>query len=921
VTASTLAIEKTWGLLAELPEEIRALVAGSLVRFELEFGGEVQQAGEPVTKFVLLESGRVRLSIHETCGTERSLGMLHAGDGCGHRELASGDNRARVSARASSHVVGYRLDASVFRALLANCPAAARFFQQCDPYDAALQQCSPLEKGFADSAAAHGPRAVGVVTPQLPLPATSAPLREMESDCGAPLVSRPRRFRSRQRRFPLVRQVDEMDCGVASLAMVCKWFGGSANVTRLRQLTRAGSDGVSLGDLCTAGGEIGLAARAVKVSSDRLDQMPLPAVVHWEGNHWVVLYEVRKHFVRIADPACGHRRLSQEEFCQHWSGYAALFDYSADFRERAKGNRERGASLWPFVRPFAGLLGQVLLLAVVASGLEMLLPLFTQVIVDKVVVDRDLVLLRALTVTSLIVVVFLVLALLVQRYLLAFVAVRVDAQALDFLTRHLLALPMSYFQSRRTGDIQRRLDGLRQVREFFVDKGIRSITAITQLSAALLLMFIYSPTLAGIYLAVGPVYALLMQCSAKYLRPIFDHLEESFARYNSNQIDAIRGIMTVKAMGAEDSWRNLMLQHFQSIARRMFRADLAVMAYETVIRAVAFLSVALFLWAGARQVVEGRLTIGGLVAFNALVVLANAPIQTLLSMWDDWQETLVQLCRLNDILRTEPEQGNDRSQLQVLPVLQGHVNVRNLSLRASGHTILDDVSLDLSAGTVVAIVGRSGSGKTTLLKCLAGLIPPTDGNILFDGHDLARLSLRHVRRRIGLVTQDSHLFDDTIAANIALGDNEPDMERVLAAARSAYAHDFIEQLPFGYQTRVGETGLALSGGQRQRIAIARALYHDPPILIFDEATSALDTESERQVQKNLQQLLSGRTCVLVAHRLSTIRRADRIIVMERGRIAESGTHEELQQLKGLYHYFCRQQFGFHDDATTVQSSQ
>jgi ABC-type bacteriocin/lantibiotic exporter with double-glycine peptidase domain len=501
---------------------------------------------------------------------------------------------------------------------------------------------------------------------------------------------------------------------------------------------------------------------------------------------------------------------------------------------------------------------------------------------------------------------------LIQQYLLSFVAVKVDSAVLDFLTRYLLALPMSYFTSRRTGDIQRRLDGARQIRAFMMQQALGGVLSLVHLVGSLLLMLVYSPFLTGVFLLSVPLYAGLMRFSYKVLRPLYADLEEGQAHYSSSQIDAIKGIEAVKAAAAEQAFRDEMLNEFLALARKRFRGNFVGMSYHSMLQVVGLLNTTLFLWFAANLVIGGGLTVGGFVAFNTLIGMASAAILRTLGLWDGFQMVMVLMNRLSDVFEQEPEQGRDRQRLIPVHSLEGHIKLRNVSFRYGGPeapVILNNINLEIAPGRTVAVVGRSGCGKTTLIKLLSGLLEPTEGLIRFDHVDMRTLNYRDLRRQIGIVLQENHMFGDTIMHNIAFGDPEPDFKKVLRASHLANAHEFIMRLPLGYETLIGETGLALSGGQRQRISIARALYHDPPVLIFDEATSALDTESERAIQSNLTSVMANRTTIVIAHRLSTIREADLIVVLEKGSIVESGTHQELIEQRGLYFYLSSQQLG------------
>lgn len=893
---------------AKLPLQALGQLLEKFERVVIPKGDLVFREGAPAGPLYAIEEGRLRV-FKEAGGQREYLRYLRKGDFFGEISVFKGTARtASVEAVTDCSLLALPPDA--FRKVAAeNAGLQAAIEEHIQQYDYKKVSRVPLD--FADEVLPAQAKEIERVGPAQVDQTDEEPVRP---GAAGPFASEDGKFVRKDlkiRRFPVVMQIDEMDCGAASMAMICRHFGRAVSLVRIRELLFTTTDGTSLRGICRGAEGLGLAARSVKASMRNVNEMPLPAIIHWGGNHWVVLYHVDENEAYLADPASGLRRVSRGELEKNWSGYAALFDYTAEFEKTPEGTSS-AAWLMGFFKPHAVSLGQAVALATVVSGLSMVVPIFTQVIVDRVLVERDTALLHVLIFAMMGVLCFSTVSMVLQRYLLSFAAVRVDAATLDFLTRRLLSLPMSYFNSRRTGDIQRRLQGMRQIRELVVQHGVTGLTSVAQLGAALVMMAVYSPFLSGVFLLTAPLYALLMRASSRWLKPIFDTLEEAFGRYSSSQIDAIKGIETVKALGAESSLRQIMLAQFHALARKQFGADFTMMTYEGSVQAVTFLSTAIFLWAGASQVLAGSLTIGGLVAFNSLVALANQPITNLLGMWDNLQLGSVLLGRLNDVFEQVPEQGEDRKGLLPVKSLEGRVRFQNVGFRYGGPespAILDQVTFEAPAGKMIAIIGRSGSGKTTLIKCLSGLLEPTEGTILYDGVDMKTLNYRDLRRQVGFVLQENYLFDDTIGRNIAFGEEQPDMDRVLWAARVANAHEFIERLPLGYETRIGESGIALSGGQRQRVSIARSIYHQPPILVFDEATSALDTESERAVKENLDRLLEGRTSFVIAHRLSTIRDADMILVLEKGRLVEQGTHDELMERQGLYYYLQSQQLG------------
>lgn len=892
---------------ARLPIEALRTLVEELETVAVEPGTLVIRAGDEAGPLFVVEEGRLRV-FTENAGQRRYRNYLRKGDFFGELSLFKRCPRT-ASVEAVSPCRLLRFTPRTFQKLLDSYPAfKARIEARIAQYD--YKEIARVPLDFADESLPAeaglqekvGPSQVDPVVEEGKDPAR--PVAEPFASPEGRFVREPRTWR----RFPHVYQVDEMDCGAACLAMICRAFGRNVSLTRIRQLVHTGLDGTGLRALCRAAAELGIASRAVKTRRDNLAHMPLPAIIHWEGNHWVVLYDVDPEHVFVADPALGMRRLTRAEFEKKWTGYAALFDVTPAFSQAPEG-RSVLAWLGPIVRPFSGVLIQALALALLAGALRLALPLFLQPIVDRGLVEKDVASLPVLLSGMAVILVLLALVWGDERFTIGLAATRIDAAVFDLLTRKLLALPIGYFLNRRAGDLVRRLSASRQLRDLLVRNGLHAFSAGVQAVLAIGLMFAFSRPLALVFLVSVPLYLLLALIWARWLQPALHALDEALGKYQFRQTDVVRGIETIKLVAAEDAVQKQLMDEFQELARRRIRADGTALWKEGSVQLLAVGTLFLCFWIGLVAVTQERLSAGSLAAFVLLTVLANNAVGTLLALWGDFQLTSVLLHRLHDVIEQEPEQGEDRSRLKPVPTLEGAVRCQNVAFQYGGTEaplILEGITLEVPAGTRVAVVGRSGAGKTTLVKCLAGLLEPTHGTVYYDGVDRKTLNVHDLRRQFGVVLQENYFFNDTIAGNIAFGAEAPEMERVLRAARDANAHAFIERLPLGYETRIGETGLSLSRGQRQRLALARALYRQPAILILDEASAGLDAESEQAVQEILGRLFEGRTVFAVAHHPAAGRDADLILVLEKGKIVEQGTHEELMQLQGLYFYLSSQ---------------
>ena len=684
---------------------------------------------------------------------------------------------------------------------------------------------------------------------------------------------------------------------LSSLVLLARYHGVPCDPASLRHLHATGSEPLRAPDLLRAARGLGLKAGIRDFPARDPCSLPLPALVECHDGCWRILARSAADRVLLQ---CGGetepRIMGAPAFAELWTGRALLLT-----RRGLWQSHETHGLRWVLeaALPHRRVVLEILLASVALQCLGLLTPLFFQVTVDKVLSHQAIGTLQILVLAFLGVAVFECILGGLRSTLLAHATHRMDALLGARLFAHLLRLPLAWFEARRVGDTVSRVRELETLRNFVTSASLTLFLDLGFTLAALGLLFAYSASLTLVVMASIPLYAVLSIASAPRLRERAERRLLLGAENHALLVEAVSGIRTLKSLALEPAlgrrWESQLAEHAQAGFRAAHTAGWSTQAATLVNRLV---SVAL-LWFGAQAVIRGALSVGELVAFNMFAARIGTPVLRLFQVWQDFQQARVATARLADILRAPAEGAGAGLQL---PPLQGALRFEQVSFRYPGSNApaLRDLDLHIAPGEVVGVVGRSGSGKSTLIRLLERLHPPEHGRVLADGIDLAVVTPDSLRRQIAVVPQECFLFDATVRENIAPDDPGMPLERIIEAARMAGAHEFISALPQAYDTRLGEHGRRLSGGQRQRIAIARALVRDPRILVFDEATSALDYESEAAVSARLGEICAGRTVIIVAHRLSALQHCSRLVVMEQGRIAESGSSPELLAQGGIY---------------------
>jgi subfamily B ATP-binding cassette protein HlyB/CyaB len=689
---------------------------------------------------------------------------------------------------------------------------------------------------------------------------------------------------------------EKIDSGLASLMLVLRFHDIAADAQQISHDFVEAGRGMGETEMVLAAMHLKMKARIVNVRKSRLETLPYPVIAKMTNGEFAVIAHWTEDGLIVQDSASGQMmRVPHEHFDKAFTGRCIFIASQASITSDVA----RFDFSWfvPAIVKYRREITETLLVSFVLQLLALATPFFFQVITDKVLVNKAASTLQVLSVGLLVAYIFENLLTALRTYVFSHSTNRIDVELGAKLFRHLLALPIGYFQARRVGDSVARVRELENIRSFLTGNAITIVLDLVFSLVFIAIMLFYSVKLSLIVIVSLPLYVFISFVYTPLLRR---RLEEKFNRGAENQaflVESISGIETVKAGAVEPQWQKTWDQQLAAYVNASFRAMNTGLVARTWVTMVGRVVTVLIMWIGALEVIDGRLTIGELIAFNMFAQHVAEPVLRLSQLWNDFQQVGISMQRLGDILNTPVESGSAQV---VLPRIKGKVEIREVYFRyqVDSPDVLNNVCLSIAAGEVVGVVGRSGSGKSTLTKLVQRLQVPRQGRVMIDDVDLSTVDSASLRRQVGVVLQENVLFSRSIRDNIALSDPVASMQAVIEAATLAGAHEFISELPAGYDTKVGEHGSTLSGGQRQRIAIARALLSKPRILIFDEATSALDYESERAIQKNMVEICKGRTVIIIAHRLSAVRHADRIVVFERGKIIEEGPYDDLSERPG-----------------------
>jgi HlyB family type I secretion system ABC transporter len=705
---------------------------------------------------------------------------------------------------------------------------------------------------------------------------------------------------------PFIEQQSSSDCGAACLAMVCMYWGKQISINTLRNLVQTDRMGASLSHLVDAAENLGYEAVGIRASLTMLEWQTNPWIAHWQGVHYVVVWRVRRELVVISDPAMGKRTLPRDEFESNWTGYALTLTPTERLQTTVESEKISLAKVWHHFWHYRRLLIQILLASLVLQVFGLVTPLIASAVIDKVIPFKGFVTLNVLALGFLLFGIWRILVRAVRQYLLDYLSNHIDMTLVSSFIRHTLKLPLQFFASRQVGDIVSRVEENRKVQVFLTR---RLVSATLDAVFALLgwgLIAYYNLQLTLVVLGLMIPAALLTLNTSPSLKRVSRLTAKQTASQNAAIFEMISQIATVKIAACERWMLERWEERFAKMIQVRFRGQRLTNNLQLINSLINHLGSTIVLWYGSILVMNEQLTLGKFVALNMLIGSVINPILGLVELRNEYQEVLISMERLSDVLETQAEATQS---LQVLPELQGGVRFENVTFRyhQNERNALQNISFLVQPGEIIGVVGANGAGKTTLVNLLSGLYSPQQGRILIDGWDIAGVLPQSLRSQLGIVPQDTFLFAGTILENITLFNPQLTIDDARTVAKIADIHNFIESLPHGYNTQVGMHLRMLSGGQQQRIVLARALISNPRILILDEATSSLDATTEANLQRNL--IHNGLNCTtfIITHRPLTLYQADRILVLNQGIIAEQGSHQELIATNGLYSHLIQQQ--------------
>lgn len=729
------------------------------------------------------------------------------------------------------------------------------------------------------------------------------------------------------RKFPFVKQHDAMQCGVACLEMVCRNYGRQFPISMLSQICHVTSEGVSMLGISEAANEIGFHSVCVRTTVDNLSLAPLPCILHSNQNHFVVLYKVRKgKRFYIADPGKGLIKYSLDDFKNHWvstrsggedKGIAMLLEptplfYTLKADEIEEGENDNPRSfrfLFGYVRKYKRYFGQVVLGLTVGSLLQLVLPFLTQSIVDVGIRNQDigfiwLILLGQLMLT------FSSTAIdFIRRWLLLHISMRINISLVSDFFIKLLKLPMSFFDTKLLGDLMQRMGDHSRVNGFLTGQTLTIAFSLFSFAVFSVVLFLYNWQIFAIFLLGSILYAAWMMLFLRRRKVLDYELFEQQAINNNKTYEFLTSMQEIKLQDCEQrrrwEWEDTQADLF-GVQMKSLKLQQTQEAGSILINEMKNIVITVV---AAAAVIHGQMTLGMMLAVQYIIGQLNSPVEQLMGFFYSLQDVRISLERINEIHRAEDENGK-RGLHTALDDSSKGIDIDGIMFKYDPHALtktLDDVTIHIPKGKVTAIVGASGSGKTTLVKLMLGYYPVLEGQISIGGTDISTLNKKWWRRQCGVVMQDGVIFSESIARNIAVDDGEIDEQRLLKASQIACIHEYVMSLPLKYNTKIGRDGVGLSQGQKQRILIARAVYKNPDYIFLDEATNSLDANNERAIVENLDRFYKGKTVVVVAHRLSTVKNADQIVVIDHGRVVEIGDHEELIERRGAYYNLVRNQ--------------